>query len=166
MLSSELKANYDAVVRDLESRKSTHQAAIEEHKRALEEIAQTVAGIKKLTAQVETSHLGVSLAPVNGQRFGTMSMRWSILYILGESPVPMASAEIADALKAGGTQSKGQSFNSNVSAILSNMKSGKEEVTLLESGKWAITEIGKSMLDHIKATRAQDATASLPLSVQ
>lgn len=165
MISPDLKTHYDVVIRDLESRKNTHRHAIEEHKRALEEIDQTISGIKNLNARMNGSQAW-GISPAAGQKYTTISMRWAILHILGEFHDPMTSADIAEALKAGGANSRGKNFNSNVSAVLSNMKSAREEVTLSKSGKWAITETGRSMLDHIKADRLQGATAPLQLSEQ
>jgi len=160
MVTPELKAHYDAVARDLETRKITHRAAIEEHKRALEEIDQTIAGIKRLTTEMNGSRDSVHVL-AGGRRFATMSMRWAILHVLGETQGAMASSDIADALRAGGANSNAVSFNSNVSAVLSKMKSGKGEVSLTESGKWEMTDIGRSVLARIKANRTEGATSPL-----
>ena len=146
MLSSDLNAHYRAVISDLESRKAKHGLIIEHHKREIEEIDQTLSGIKILIAKMN------GLPSAEEHKFVNMSMRWGILHILGDNLDGMASAEIAAFLRSGGMRSNGQNFNGNVSAVLSDMKSKKEEVSLqLDTGKWKITGVGHDVLTSIKA---------------
>ena len=81
--------------------------------------------------------------------FANMSMRWAVFFYLAEHSLgPSSVGEIAASLKAGGVSTKGVSFNSNVSAVLSQM-AGKGELAKSAEG-FAMTEQGKSIWQSIK----------------
>ena len=167
MITKELQSQYDSVINHLESRKAACVRAIEQSKRELEIIEQTLPGIKRLVAIKNDSEAGIPKA--EDQKFANMSMRWGILHILGKHASTledgsggMASADIAARLKAGGLRSNGQNFNGNVSAILSDMKSKRKEVVLLDTGKWEITQVGQAVLSSIKFSIARSTTTMPP----
>jgi hypothetical protein len=150
--------HYQAVLRDLELRRSRCQAE-------LAEIDSIVIGIKKLLAKQASLFVsapapkpeatieltvGSSTAPL--ARFANMSVRWAILKLLAENTgAHMTAAEIAQALVDGGMNSKGKNFASNVSAVLSDMKNKRTEVGNA-AGAWALTATGIEAWGAIKAT--------------
>jgi hypothetical protein len=64
----------------------------------------------------------------------------------------MATAPLADALKAAGVQSKAAIFANNVSAVLSTTMKEANEVQQLPDGRWELTETGIGKIEHIRAT--------------
>jgi hypothetical protein len=89
-----------------------------------------------------------------GRRFSFMSVRWAILILLDEAKTPMTQAEISEALEAEGirAKSKATNFGNNVSAVLSNMRSPRNEIEV-KDGRYQITANGRSGIHHIKLTR-------------
>jgi len=78
-----------------------------------------------------------------------MSVRWAVLFYLAEySNAPQPIGAIADALKNGGSYSKAQSFNSNVSAVLSQM-AAKGEIKKDDDG-FALTDHGRAIWHGIR----------------
>lgn len=163
MTSDDLRAHYEVVIRDLFAKRGEHQRVIGEHQRAVAELDQLIAGMSKnyeepipgevpapATPKPTNNKAGVpSRSPHHSVRFATISVRWAILYLLDEHE-SLSTAEIADALQAGGIRSRASNFNNNVSAVLSNMKTGRDEVD--QAGdKWIITETGRSAINHIRA---------------
>jgi hypothetical protein len=103
----------------------------------------------------DTPHVrSISMMPSPGRRFSVMSVRWAILILLDEAKSPMSQAELTEALESEGirAKSKATNFGNNVSAVLSNMKSPRNEIEVVE-GKYEITEKGRSAIHHIKITR-------------
>lgn len=83
------------------------------------------------------------------ETYAKMSVRWAVFFYLAEhSNGPQPIGAIADALKAGGSYSKAQSFNSNVSAVLSQMAS-KSEIRKDDEG-FSLTDHGKVIWHGIR----------------
>ena len=81
--------------------------------------------------------------------YATISVRWGVFYYLAEeADGPRPLGVIAEALRAGGSPTKAVSFNSNVSAVLSQM-TGKNEVTKTEQG-FALSVHGRAVWEGIK----------------
>lgn len=166
MLTDDLKAHYQAVLRDLATRRSEHQRSLGEHQRAIRELDPVIANISKLV-QVESSsaappptQMTLSTAPLPtfrspgaiGRRYATVSTRWAILDVLDRATSPKSASDIAEALLAEGIPTKAANFANNVSAVLSDMKAPREEADS-KDGKWEITERGRGAITHIRSTR-------------
>ena len=104
----------------------------------------------------------IPFPPNDGQYVG-ISIRWAVLALFSESgPERQSLGRIADALRAGGATTKGQSFNSNVSAVLSVMV-GKGELDKNEEG-FALTGHGHIVWQGIR-TSEKFAARSLATSL-
>jgi hypothetical protein len=89
----------------------------------------------------------IPFPPSQGE-FAGISMRWAILSFFSQNRNgPQTLGLIVDALRAGGATTKGQSFNSNVSAVLSVMVS-KGELDKSEEG-FALTDHGRTIWQGI-----------------
>ena len=163
--------NYQAVLRDLEVRRSRCQAE-------LTEIENLIAGIKRLmgpnasvyvaspaparmtpppTLRPLTSPLVLDPLPTVSGRFAGLSVRQAILKLLWEKRgILMSASEIAQALVDGGIDvGKGKDFASNVSAVLSDMKNKRSEVMNTSTGNWSLTVTGT---EEAKANQTSDST--------
>ena len=95
--------------------------------------------------------------------YARISVRWAIFFYLAEhvKERPQAIGSIAAALKAGGSATKGQNFNSNVSAVLSQMVA-KGELTKSDEG-FAISDLGWAAWHAIKNSE-KFITQAVPVS--
>jgi hypothetical protein len=148
--SEELEKQYQGVLKDLEARRASYVSSINE-------LDVMIAGIsRQIQARTGIAPTLASQAPVStaspneSQRFAHMSVRWAILKLLAAAERPVTTGEIAKALEAGGVESKGQRFSSIVSAVLSDMKSKKEEVESVEDGCYRLTSQGREAWEHIE----------------
>ena len=105
------------------------------------------------------------------QPYRGMSVRWSVFMYLAEYGGGIGTlSAIADALKVGGLSSKGQSFNSNVSAVLSQM-SNKDEVEK-KGDRFHLTAHGRTVWEGIQKSEKflnrnkAEGTEQAPPSVQ
>ncbi len=125
------------------------------------EIDAAVAALRRLMPDAPSAPQPDSQATLllaSDGRYSGMSVRWAVLALLSEDAIaPMGTGQIAEALRAGGLTSGGKSFASNVSAVLSGMKSERGEIIPSEKG-WIISEKGKEAWVHIKASRERHAT--------
>ena len=81
-----------------------------------------------------------------------MSVRWAILCLLGDDHSgPLQTSQIAEILQQGGMTTKGASFSSNVSAVLSVMRKEKDEVQLTDAG-YQLTQNGHAAWHSVKLT--------------
>jgi hypothetical protein len=150
--------HYQAVLHDLEQRRVKCQ-------RELMEIEPAIAGIRKVLSEAASLFAGTP-QQADRPRYAGMSVRWAILNFLAEdSRGPMETAEIAQALQAGGISSKGKNFNSNVSAVLSTMARDRGEVASGPHG-YALTDNGMRAWQAIKLTpqylnRGAESSASV-----
>jgi len=153
-LNIELRANYEAVLRDLEADRANVQ----------QEIASLGARMRELQASIYTlsrkvnpdsdptlSHPTPTLRSP-GHNYANISVRWAILDLLHDSE-GMTTSEIAEALRAGGVQTKAANFVNNVSAVLTTtMQKSHKEVEQASEGKWRLTETGVSAIEYIRTT--------------
>jgi len=143
--------HYQAVLRDLELRRSRCQ-------KELGELEQTIAGIRKLLST--TASLFVS-APVAGvpapsleedKKYAGMSVRWGVLKMMAEEAIePLKTAQMALRLVNGGMSSSGKDFASNVSAVVSDMVNKRKELEPVgETSTYQLTDTGKLAWAAIK----------------
>lgn len=92
-----------------------------------------------------------SLPPVPAHlRYANISVRLAVLSLMAEhAPEPLRTAEIVEALIAGGARQGGQNYSSNVSAVVSDMTKKKGELSV-EDGKYTITDHGRDVWAGIK----------------
>ena len=159
MKPEEAKLYYDAILNDMHTERSAHR-------RAWIDLDQAIAAMLKVMAAKGITPSNpdvfvpvpvpnkVAIMPAPNRRFCMMSVRWAILLLLDEAATPMSGMEITEALEAGGirAKSKALNFSNNVSAVLSNMKSPRAEVEVVD-GNFKITDKGRSAIHHIKLTR-------------
>jgi hypothetical protein len=116
----------------------------------LKEVQATQANLLK---RIDPDNSSQQTTSSRSQKYARMSVRWAILDLLNESPGGMSTAEITEALKAGGIQTEATNFSNNVSAVLSStMKTSKSEVESLPDGKWKLTPKGEGAIAHIHST--------------
>ena len=113
----------------------------------LDQTESLIRGIKREIESVEhTPTLPLDLSP---KPYEGMSVRWSVFMYLAHYGGGVGTLSmIADALRSGGLSSKGQSFNSNVSAVLSQM-SGKNEIEK-NGDRFSLTAHGRSVWEGIQ----------------
>lgn len=156
--------HYQAVLRDLEQRRTRLQAE-------LKDVEETAGRIRKLMSpQVSlfgpTPTIPVPSVAVSQSRYSGMSVRWAILCLLAEdAPRPLGTGEIAQILRDGGITSQSRSFNSNVSAVLSVMANNRGEVETIEGG-YRLTAHGRDVWNGIKLTPQYQNRLSAGASVQ
>jgi hypothetical protein len=118
----------------------------------LMEIDQVEQVLKALTKEEESLPKTTRILFPDVRRDGLyagMSVRWAVfLYLAEQSVGPQALGAIADALRDGGSTTKAQNFNSNVSAVLSQMAS-KGELSKSEEG-FCLTDHGKVIWHGIR----------------
>ena len=110
----------------------------------LHEIDQLLRSLQKeLDSLPSTAQLELPVEKPHGV-FADISVRWAVFLFLTEyANGPETLGVIADALRAGGSPSKAQSFNSNVSAVLSQM-ANKGEVEK-NGDRFELTAKGKAV---------------------
>lgn len=149
-LTTDLKANYEAVLRDLEIDRAQVQQQLAALQAQLRELQGTILNLsKRITPDAQPKSLATSRP--TSHKYANISVRWAILDILMDS-VPMSTAEIAKALKASGVQSKAANFANNVSAVLTTTMKEHSEVEQSDDGKWRLSANGMSAIDHIRST--------------
>jgi hypothetical protein len=156
--------HYNAVMRDLEQRIARCEQEMRGYKDTLSQIRKLASAQANLFAPSPAS--GVPAVAVSSGRYAGMSVRWAILCLLGEDHSdPLATSQIADILTQGGMTTKGESFPSNVSAVLSVMKRDRNEVELVEGG-YRLTANGQAAWHSIKLTPQYQNRISGASSVQ
>jgi hypothetical protein len=136
-MSDSIYVYYQGVLQDLEERKAPLEAK-------LKEIEALMEGIQKLMPAKPLYRVSVTSL----ERYKNMSMRWAILQHLTEfADSALPTAEIANGLSTNGFEPTG-SFNSKVSAILSQMVT-KNEVEK-DGQNWMISDHGRVMWESIK----------------
>jgi hypothetical protein len=149
-LTSDLKANYEAVLRDLEDNRQQVQQQLAVLQAELKQLHNSISTLSK---RLNPDAPPRPLAPPRPQnlKYANISVRWAILDLLNDSQA-MATAEIAEALKSAGVQTRAANFANNVSAVLSTTMKEHGEVQSLPDGKWELTENGKQAIGHIRTT--------------
>ncbi len=146
----ELKASYEAVLRDLQTEQQQIQQQLGPLQARLKELHHTINTLSKRVSP----DASLSRAPLPFRqpslKYANMSVRWAILDLLNDS-LAMTTPEIAETLKEKGVQTKAANFANNVSAVLSTtMKDKHKEVQQLPDGKWQLNENGKNAITHIR----------------
>jgi hypothetical protein len=148
--TADLKSSYEQALAGLRIALQQKQAQMS----ALSaEIRELNSGIVAISRQLTPQGFVGPLFPLhqNSPKYANISLRWAILDVLYES-APMSTAELAEALKEAGVQTRAANFANNVSAILSVNVKEKSEVQQLPSGKWQLTDKGRSAIEHIRTT--------------
>jgi hypothetical protein len=145
--------HYQAVLRDLELRRSRCQ-------NELAELDQTIGGIKKLLSSTASLFMATPATTAASQdrivlpaaqKYAGMSVRWAILNLLAEdAPEPMRSSEIAIKLVEGGIISRGSDFAANVSAVISDMVNKRNEVERNDESAYSLSDNGRLAWAAIK----------------
>jgi len=150
-LNSELKASYEAVMRDLESEKQQVHQQLAPLQARLKELHNSILTLsKKISPDTPLLRTPTPIRP-SSVKYANISVRWAILDLLNDTG-PMNTAEVAEALVDRGVQSRAANFANNVSAVLSTtMREKHGEVEQLD-GKWQLNENGKNAIAHIKTT--------------
>lgn len=152
-LTQDLRSSYEAVLSDLELERDETIKQVSVLQARLKELHHGITTLtKRVNSDAPNSSSSIpSTAPT--KRYSAMSTRWAILDLLADSE-PKTTAEIADALKAAGIETRAANFANNVSAVLSTTmkEQHKEEVRQLSDGKWELTENGRSAIEHIRTT--------------
>lgn len=99
--------------------------------------------------------LGAAPAAPENQIYAGISVRWAILSLMTDhAPAEsLGTAEMADALTAGGVRSGGLNFAANVSAVVSDMVKNRNELEPIGEGKYRITQHGREVWQAIKVSR-------------
>lgn len=152
-LSNEQKSAYEIVKSHLETERGSVQAQLVALGSRMRELNNSIGTLAK-HLQVDTPTLfPTSSAPrTSAPRYANLSTRWAILDTLVDSG-PMATSEIAEALKSAGFSTRAASLANNVSAVLTNtMRDVHQEVQSLQDGRWELNEKGKHAIAHIRTT--------------
>lgn len=169
-MNSDLKAHYEVV---LSAEKAEREKLCAEIKRLNQQLKQRDAVIAALATSIANEDaaraltkplpfsqpVGLAAMPQstpNALIFAGISVRWAILSLMGDhTPASdaLGTAEMADALIAGGVRSGGQNFAANVSAVVSDMVNNRQELESAGEGKYRINQHGREVWQGIKASR-------------
>jgi hypothetical protein len=151
-LPADLKSSYDAVLNDLKAERDENVRLISTYQARLKELNASISTLsKRANADNASPSSLVPSRPAN-QKYASMSVRWAILDRLADSE-KNTTAEIAEALLAGGIQTRAANFANNVSAVLTTtMKEEHKEVEQQPDGKWRLTDKGKEAIEYIRTT--------------
>ncbi|MGD0161816.1 MAG: hypothetical protein ABSB39_05045 [Candidatus Sulfotelmatobacter sp.] len=154
-LTPELRAAFEAVLRQYESEYGGVQNQVSAGQARLKELHNSISTLQKSLnpeASSPTPPIPATPSRQSSRKYAFTSVRWAILDLLAESE-PKTTAEIAEDLIAAGVQTKAANFANNVSAVLSTtLKEQHGEVEQLPDGKWRLTDNGKSAIEHIRTT--------------
>ncbi len=162
-ISPELKIQYEAVLKALEVDREDARREIATLQKKLREHDSAIITIRQKIDPSTTRPVVVQSFPNDHARqdqryqpqykYALISVRWAILHLLSEASRPMSTADIAEALKSAGVQTKAANFSNNVSAMLSTTMREKdhEEVEAVD-GKWRLTAVGRNKIAHIVTT--------------
>ena len=152
-LSKEEKSAYEIVKARQEAERGSIQVQLAVLGSRMRELNGSIATLAK-DLQVDSATL-FPLPPAvrsSGPRYANLSTRWAILDTLVDSG-PMATSEIAEALKSAGFSTRAANLANNVSAVLTNtMRDVHHEVQSLQDGRWELNEKGKHAIAHIRTT--------------
>lgn len=147
------RVGYEIVLKDLESERAIVHQEVADLQRKLKELDFNIASLSR-----RLNATGGAIAPHQqsifppDQKYAFISVRWAILDLLNDSG-PMATADIAETLKASGVRTKATNFSNNVSAVLStSMRPKDQEEVEVVDGKWKLTERGRNAIYHIRMT--------------
>lgn len=127
---------YQQMLKSLEARRSS----------LLDELKKTdnIIAYVKTTGlfPMEPTAADIPVPTAERQPFADMSVRWAVLKFLYEHPTPQKTADISDALLAGGNE---KAVRPTVSAVISDMVRTRNEVMPdEETGGYKLTVTGRS----------------------
>ena len=149
-LSSEIRASYEVVLRDLETDRARVYEEVATLQRSLKELDYNIASLQRRLNPNSAPLRALAVVRDPAKKYANISVRWAMLDLLNDSG-PLATADIADALKSAGVMSRAINFTNNVSAVLSTTMKEHDEVKL-DDGKWQLTETGRNAIAHIRAS--------------
>ena len=151
-LNNDLKSHYEVVLQDLQAERQQIQQQIAPLQARLKELHTSILTLAKRIDPNTASPLPAS-SPLRtpSMMYANISVRWAILDLLKDSR-PMSTAEIAEALRQAGVQTRAANFANNVSAILTTTMKEHSEVQQLPDGKWELTDNGDKAIEHIRST--------------
>jgi hypothetical protein len=136
-MTDSLKEHLSATINHISAKRNSLVIELDETEKLLRSLQ------KELDSLPTTGRLAFPVEKPHGI-FASISVRWSVFLFLTEyAQGPETLGVIADALRAGGSPSKALSFNSNVSAVLSQM-ANKGEVEKI-GDRFALTSKGKTV---------------------
>ena len=163
-MNSDLYTHYEAVLNAERAERDRLQADL---KRISIQIKQKDSVIAALMASIARDNnearsltnplpfqtpVGLATTPEN--LFAGISVRWALLSLTSDhAPGPLSTPEMAEALAAGGVRSGGQNFVANVSAVVSDMVKNRNELEVVDGGKYRITTHGRDVWQTIKVSR-------------
>ncbi len=132
-------SHYNAVIADLNGKRSYHQNAIAE-------IDTLILGIQKHLTNAANGRVSENPSAVHTLNrtvglFSPLSLRRAARIVLWFSKGPMKTGEVAAKLLAGGFHSEARNFAGNVSATFSEDK--KAGIVQVSDSGWILTEAGK-----------------------
>jgi hypothetical protein len=164
----EVKEVFEATIRYLEAERIEIMQQLAPLQARLREVQGTQATLLK-RVNLDTALQPPTPIRPTSQKYARISVRWAILDLLNDSD-GMTTAEISEALMAGGIQTRANNFTNNVSAVLtSTMQKDHQEVEQLSdgSGKWKLTLTGVSAISYLRSTeKFQRACGSRPLEAR
>jgi hypothetical protein len=159
--SKQVKTVFEATIRYLEEERIDIMRQLAPLQERLREVQRTQAillkrispeAAAKSEATTTTTSSFASLIRHKSQRYAYISVRWAILDLLNGSE-GMSTAEIAEALTAGGIRTRAANFANNVSSVLtSTMQRDHGEVEALPDSKWKLTQVGLSAIRYLQTT--------------
>jgi hypothetical protein len=148
-MADELKMVYGPALDDLQMRRKNTYAQVSELQRQLRELDNLIAGISRIISPTNS----VAATSPDVRKYANISVRWAILDLLSTAAAPMATADIAEALRNEGVVTKATNFTNNISAVVSStMKGVKGEVAQTSDGKWELTDRGRNSIVHIRTS--------------
>lgn len=164
-MDKELYEHYKAIL----AAEQAEAKQLEIEKQRVETKIETVrASIARIRAKIEAHEEAIAVKPMNlfstspsplaipeRLKYAGMSVRWAILNLMADGWVDqLTTPQMAEALIAGGVSSRGQNFNANVSAVVSEMHRQKNELAPggTEPGTYRITPHGREVWESIKHT--------------
>lgn len=159
--------SYQDTLRDLKLRHAKCREELQAIERAIAGLEPLLARDASLLTQIPQPVAVEPKQPIASGDYAGISVRWGVLKFLAEDAIGMSStAEIADALRAGGMTSSGRDFVSNVSAVISVMVNKRGEL-IAHGGTYGLTDAGRAAWNAIKSTTAyQNRPANLFSTVQ
>lgn len=150
---NESKAALEAAYRVYETERLDIMQQLAPLQARLREVQNTQASLLKRIGPDAPSQSATPRRPQN-LKYAKLSVRWAILDLLNDSD-GMTTAEISEALQAGGIQTRATNFANNVSSVLTTtMLKDHQEVEQLSdgTGRWKLTSVGSSAIKYLRTT--------------
>ena len=131
-MSSDIKANYDAVLADLIARRDKLNSAIE--------AIQGTLGIRNGSVSTVSPETPPPAAEIGRHAFFGMSIPDAAKKFLAMSREPKSTNEISIALERGGLTHSAGNFANSVGSILHRLDSANGEIVRVSRGTWGLLE--------------------------